>query len=358
MNLVHLEVQNVRILRDVSLTLAGGLNAFVGPNGAGKTSLLEAVHVLATGHSFRTRRLGELVRRDTDWLRVRGEVAWDEGSRSWIGVEKQPDGLRVRVGGEDVRSASSLARQLPAVVVSPDSQRLLTDGANLRRQLIDWALFHVEPAYFDHHRRFRRVLRQRNAALRDGVSPDRLDAWDREMAELGEQLHTLRARHMETLIPAFGETLSQLMTVVVEIAYQAGWRGGQTLAEALAAVRDTDRERGFTSVGPHRGDLQFRVAGGPAQQTLSRGEAKLFVVGLLLAQGEYLVARQGRVPLVLVDDLASELDGDSRGRFFERLRVLGAQTLVTTVDQELLQPGDGTPMKVFHVERGQTAEVI
>ena len=358
MNLVHLEVQNLRVLQQVSVALAAGINAFIGVNGAGKTSLLEAVHVLATGRSFRTRRLGELIRRESPWLRVRGEVEWEEGLREWVGLEKQGDALRVRIGGEEVRSASVLARRLPVVVVSPDSQRLLTDGAYLRRQLIDWSLFHVEPSYFDVHQRFRRALRQRNAALREGVSAARLQSWDRELAEQGEALHGLRATHMQSLIPAFGESLSTLMAVPVDITYHAGWRKDQSLEKALGGARETDRDRGFTSVGPQRGDLRFQVSGTPAQHVLSRGEGKLFVVGMLLAQAEYLMACQGKRPLVLVDDLASELDAESRGQFFSRLGALEAQTLVTTVDEKLLEEGAEQPMKMFHVERGQATEVI
>jgi DNA replication and repair protein RecF len=356
MRLGQLEVRNIRVLAELECTPGPGLNVFVGPNGSGKTSLLEAIHLLGSGRSFRTHRLGELIRRGTSWLRARGELHSDDGAARAVGVEKGPEGLRIRVAGEAVRSASDLARQLPVAVITPDSQRLLTDGAELRRQLMDWALFHVEPAYLGALQRYRRALRQRNAALREGALA--LSAWDQELAEAGEHLHGLRDRFLGGVLPFYAEALENLVPMAVDIGYRAGWDTAVGLRAALEAALGTDRMRGFTGVGPHRADLRFRVEGAPASQVLSRGEGKLFVVGLVLAQGRFLYDRQGRRPLVLVDDLASELDEDSRGRFFAQLQALGAQSFVTTVSRNLVETAAPEGLQVFHVERGKPLKMV
>lgn len=358
MRLDHLEVRNVRVLSSVDVAPGAGLNVFEGANGSGKTSLLEAIHLLGSGRSFRTHRLTELVARGESGLLSRGEVRGEDGAVVSVGVEKRPQGLRIRVAGETVRSASDLARRLPLVVITPDSQRLLTDGAVLRRQLMDWALFHVEPTYLDVVQRYRRALRQRNAALREGVGPGALAPWDQEVAEAGEALHRQRDRFLESILPVYAEALADLLSMEVAIRYQPGWDRGQALAEALVGHGPRDRARGFTSVGPHRADLRFFTDGVPLHQVLSRGEGKLFVVGLVLAQGRFLQTTQGRHPIVLVDDLASELDGDSRARFFRQLRALGAQIFVTTVSRDLVDTADWKGLRVFHVERGKPLKMV
>jgi DNA replication and repair protein RecF len=273
-------------------------------------------------------------------------------------VEKGPEGLRIRLEGEAIRSASELARRLPLVVITPDSQRLLTDGAVLRRQLVDWALFHVEPGYLSVLHRYRRALRQRNAALRGGAGTSALSAWDQELGEAGEALHGQRDRFLSSILPVYAESLESLIPMAVDIRYQAGWDTTKGLTQALGAGISADRARGFTGLGPHRADLRFSIGGTAAQQLLSRGEGKLFVVGLVLAQARFLSEWQGRRPLVLVDDLASELDVDSRGRFFGQLQALGAQSFVTTVSRDLVESVGQGDIRVFHVERGEPLEVV
>ena len=358
MRLDHLELRHVRILSALECTPGEGLNVFVGANGSGKTSLLEAIHLLGSGRSFRTHRLAELVTRGESSLMARGEVRAEDGSSQSVGVEKSPEGLRIRVAGDEVHNASELARRLPLAVITPDSQRLLTDGAILRRQLMDWALFHVEPTYLSVLQRYRRALRQRNAALKEGAGPGALAPWNHEVGEAGEALHGQRERFLEEILPVYAETLGNLITLPVDIRYQAGWDTDMGLSEALAASTHGDRARGFTRVGPHRADLRFASDGTLVQQVLSRGEGKLFVVGLVLAQARFLLGIQGRRPIVLVDELASELDESSRRRLFRQLQALGAQIFVSTVSRDLVETADWEGLRVFHVERGEPLKMV
>jgi DNA replication and repair protein RecF len=358
MRLDRLEVRNIRILSAVECCPGEGLNVFVGANGSGKTSILEGIHLLGSGRSFRTHRLTELISRGESWLRVRGDICGEDGGVESVGVEKDAQGLRIRMAGDAIRNASQLARRLPLVVITPDSQRLLTDGAILRRQLMDWALFHVEPTYLGVLQRYRRALRQRNAALRDGAAAGALAPWDQEVGEAGEALHGLRERFLEGILPVYADSLGSLLSMSLDIGYQPGWDTATGLGEALEGAVDHDRARGFTGRGPHRADLRFSTHGSPVHQVLSRGESKLFVVGLVLAQARFLHDLQGRRPIVLVDDLASELDEDSRGRFFSQLRGLGAQIFVSTVSRDLLETTDWEGLRVFHVERGKALKMV
>jgi len=358
MHLAVLDVRNLRVVREARLEPAPGLNVLVGANGSGKTSFLEAAYVLGTARSFRTRRLAELVSRDAEDLRVRGELARVEVGCEAVGVEKTSSGLRIRLGGEEIRSASALARRVPVLAITPETQRVLTDGATLRRGVMDWSLFHVEPGYLAALQRFRRALRQRNAALQSERSAADLAPWDEALAKAGEELHALRERCLTDIFPVFGEVLGGLLDLPVEIRYERGWKGEIDLATALHTALATDMERGFTGVGPHRADLAFRIDKVPARQVLSRGEGKLFVGALLLAQARHLAERRGAPPLLMVDDLASELDMGSRERLFAGLEALGAQTFVTTVSRDLVEGPAWGDARTFHVEHGSAREMV
>lgn len=358
MQLLHLEVRDLRCVRALTLEPSPGLNVILGANGSGKTSLLEALHVLGTGRSFRTSGLADLVAREGRDLSVFGRLREPGGQELRIGVERGPGGTRIRMDGGEVRSASRLARSLPLVLITPDSQRLLSDGSPLRRRLLDWMLFHVEPDYHGWLERYRRTLRQRNTALREGGAGGSLAPWERELARLGEQLHACRARHMAEVGEILAATVARVAGTEVQVAYERGWEADRPLEQVLADSRAADLARGYTGRGAHRADLRFRVRGSAAQHVLSRGEGKLFVVAVLLSQLRYLGARLGRRPLLLVDDLASELDAQSRRRFLAEAQATGAQVFVTAVSAELVETGSWSDLRLFHVERGALAKVV
>ena len=358
MRLRRLEMRDIRVLQRVTLEPAQGFNLLVGPNGSGKTSVLEAVYLLGSGRSFRTRPVREVIARGQAELYVFGEVRLEDGRLETLGIEKGSLESRIRVSGESVRAASTLARTLPLVLLTPDTQRLLTDGADLRRRVVDWALFHVEPAYHELLQHYRRAVRQRNQALREGASPSRLAPWTREVAEFGSRLHDHRARYLGNVLQDVGETVESVLGARVEITYEPGWTAERLLADALAASLTEDRARGFTGVGPHRADLVFTVGGRPAQHVLSRGESKLFVASVMLGQVRYLAGRCGKLPIALVDDLASELDTASRTRFLEAVRATGAQAFLTALTEDAVVLPSGTENALFHVERGGVTKMV
>lgn len=358
MHLRRLEVRDLRILRRVALEPSQGFNVIVGGNGSGKTSLLEAIYLLGSGRSFRTRPVREIITRGSDVLYVFGELLSDDRLTEVLGIEKGPLETRIRLCGEPVRAASLLARALPLVVVTPDTQRLLSDGAELRRRLVDWALFHVEPGYHGVLQQYRRAVRQRNVALREGWSDARLKPWTREAAALGTRLHASRGAYLKEVLQDLGRTVETLLGVRVDITYEPGWDEREALAEVLAASLGQDRAQGFTGAGPHRADLRFTLEGSPAQHVLSRGEGKLFVAAVMLGQVRYLARRSGKTPVALVDDFASELDEASRARFLAALGETGAQVFVTALTPEAVIPPGGADGALFHVERGAVTQMV
>ena len=358
MHVAVLEVRSLRILADVKAEFSPGLNLIVGPNGSGKSSLLEAVHILGSGRSFRSHRLRDVIAHGESSLRVVGRVAGKDGATVTIGVEHTPTGSRLRRNGADVRVTSELAASLPSVVVTPESYRLITDGADLRRRIIDRLLFHVEPGYLEHYQRYRRALRQRNAAIRDDIPEEEFGGWDTELATAGEQLTDLRMRYLERALPGMEDTVAKLVGMPISIRFHRGWDSTVSLEQVYARSLPSDRLRGYTQAGPHRADLRFAVGGHPAQHTLSRGETKLFVTAVSVAQVRDLAMTLGYPPVVLVDDLSSELDADGAGRCLTELKATGAQLFLTAIPGH--EPADGVVegARTFHVERGCLAEVV
>ncbi len=360
MRLRELIVRNLRVLEDVQVAMDADLVVLAGANGSGKTSVLEAIHLLGTGRSFRSRGVQDVVRRDSDGLLVRGQLVEGAGQLTRMGVERsRRGGVRFRVDGQDVRAASTLARLLPLVLVRPDGQRLLTDGAEGRRRLLDWLMFHVEPGYHDAHLRYRRALRQRNAMLREPrASQQEREAWCAEMAQTAGVLEGLRKRCLEITLPMLEEALMGLSPLPVTLGYEPGWDTSAALQDRLLETWDRDVARGYSGLGPHRADLVLRVHGRPAQHVVSRGEGKLLVVAVQVAFARVLAERVPRRPLVLVDELASELDAESRSRFTAALADLGMQTFVTAVSAELVQTAGWERVAVLHVDQGKVSPML
>ena len=299
----------------------------------------------------------EMVRRGADGFRVRGSI-YRETDVHRLGLELGNAGLSIRCDGQTLRAASALARKLPLVLLTPDSQRLITEGASLRRQLLDWCLFHVEPGFLPAYQRFRRTLKQRNAALRAQESERVVRSWDEELIKSGETVNDQRVRYVQLFLPTLNATVSRLLPFEVSLEYRPGWSTDRSLEEALDESLSSDMARGFTQVGPQRCDLAFMLDGIAARKLMSRGEAKVFVAGIILAQATHLVETMDLKPVILVDEMASELDEESRQRVFAELAHLDSQTFVTTVSRGLVDNGAWPPDAVFHVERGVTRAVV
>ncbi len=360
MYLSALSVRHFRSLSHVELALGPAFNLFTGPNGAGKTSLLEAVHCLAQGKSFLPVPPQRLVQHGRERLLVRATVQVAGGGPHRLGLERGSGAVRRVLDGRHDPPQAALAARLPLLVLVPDSVQLVSGPPSGRRALLDWGLFYARPDFLPTWRRYRLALRQRNALLRT-ARPDwaALAGWERVLAEAGERLHRWRAQHAADLAQGLAQVAGELaLPQPVELHYGGGWPDGLSLAEALARGRTADRQRGFTRHGPHRGDLLLRVAGRPAAQHLSRGQQRILVILLRLAQARFHVEHTGRPPVFLVDDLAAELDRDNHARMVAALVAAGVQCLVTGTGIQSPPDLPGERLRRFHVEQGQVREVV
>lgn len=360
MYLTRLDIAGLRSLDRVSLAPGPGLNLLTGPNGAGKTSVLEALHLMAYGRSFRGRVRDGLIRSGAGAIEV--FVEWHEpgpGRSRKAGLRHSGQSWEGRLDGAAVSHLGELCASLAVVTFEPGSHVLVMGGGESRRRLLDWGLFHVEPGFLPLWRRHARALRQRNALLKARARDSELDAWDHELAEAGEPITRARQQYLEQLQPHLQAAAADLLPAAggATTVFLPGWRRDElTLADALLLSRDRDRFAGFTSLGPHRADWRIDYTAFPGREALSRGQAKLTALAILLAQAELHAGHRGEWPVVALDDLASELDRAHQRRVLERLLASGAQVFITGTEPPPALRGLAAPVSLFHVEQGRVQD--
>lgn len=352
----RLEVSNFRNLQQVTLEPGPAINLIEGPNGSGKTSLLEAIHVAGVGRSFLTHHRQVLIRQgcpETTVFVARHVQEREErtGVRFSVGGEWE-----FRRDGERIDTRAALAQGKPLAVITPESHALVEGGPKERRSFIDWALFHVEQDFLDVWRRYQRALRQRNVCLAQGAAE--ASAWIPVLLETGLRIDAVRRDWVERLAAVLAASpLMGSLSGAVRLDYERGWLKDHSLGEALERDAERDRRDGVTHSGPHRGEMRIRVDNRAASDVLSRGQEKLLVCGLWLAQLVLVRELTGQPPVVLLDDLPSELDERNRGELLKALFGLGAQVFVTTTDRALT-PAPFPGGRLFHVEQGRITTVV
>jgi DNA replication and repair protein RecF len=318
---------------DVALA-PDALTVVVGGNGQGKTNLIEAVAYLATLSSFRGAPPEALVRTGAASAVVRAEGR-REGRRLLLEAEINPSGRsRTLVNHQPLRRAADLLGALRVTLFSPDDLDLVKGGPSGRRRYLDDALTALHPRNAAVRADAERVLRQRNALLKqcrgrlDPSASATLDVWDAKWADTGEALATARAELVAAVEVPIGKAYDQVAGAPADVgvAYERSWAG--PLAAALAAARDDDVRRGLTTVGPHRDELRLAIGGAPARTHASQGEQRSLALALRLAVHAAVAEAVGETPVLLLDDVFSELDPDRSAALVAHLP--DGQALLTT----------------------------
>jgi DNA replication and repair protein RecF len=349
----RLKITDVRCLSEVELSLDPTRNYIYGANGAGKTTILEAVFLLGRGRSFRTRQLRRLVRHGRTGLAVYGEVEQGDRLRR-LGVALQSGRLEKKIDGEAAAGTASLVEILPLHTIDPSVHELIQGGPSERRRFLDWGVFHVEHGYLDAWRRYRRVLGQRNAALKAGGRPSEIATWSAALAEAGEVVDRGRATYVAQLAPELAERGRAVLGRPLALSYERGWLVDMPLEAALRAAEPRDRLLGNTELGPHRADLGILLDSERVQGQASRGQQKLAASALVISQASVFSRVRGRSTL-LVDDPAAELDSAALERLMAALETVDAQLILTALSTSQLKSTKDS--SVFHVEHGEVREL-
>ena len=340
---------NFRCLEKAELEFGPRFNLIHGANASGKTSLLEALAYLGRGKSFRGASTANLTRHGEAEFLLFGEVEHGSG-RKTMGVRNGREGLEVRVGGEPASSAAALAETLPLQVIDPEVHNLIAGGPELRRRFLDWVAFHVEQDHINVWRRFRRALKQRNAALKSCSSAATIRSWNAEFLGLAGELDASRRRVLDLTLDSLLEQGMALLQTELHFEYRPGWSADKTLDEALESGIDRDLSMGATQFGPHRADIKVSYDERQARKLVSRGQQKLLASAMILAATETAQAALERPLLLLLDDPAAELDGESIDRLMGAVAALGSQVVATSLDAGALRFPESPSM--FHVEQG------
>ncbi len=350
-----LSVTAVRNIEGLDFEPIPTVNILHGENGSGKTSILESIHLLASGRSFRTSKLEPLINSEQEQAVVFARL----GDGKEIGLSKsrrQKHQLKFRA--EKQSNWENIARELPCQILDSNSFLLLEGGPKSRRQFLDWGVFHVEHSFVENWRRTKKSIANRNLLLKHRT-PDlrQIAAWDSELCLAAGEVDKAREQYFKAFLPLFLELYGKMNGAEVdslEVDYDRGWDTDTDLADVLVDNRSIDMRYGATQSGPHRADLNFRIGRSRAVDILSRGQQKILVSTMKIAQGLLLSQALDRNCIFLVDDLPSELDRDNRTAILSQLVSMGGQIFITCVEiSGILDSLVGEPkLATFHVERG------
>lgn len=354
----------MRNLLSLHIEPHSGINFIVGANGSGKTSLLEAISLLSRGRSFRTPQIRKVISREHRDLTVFGQVSEDgDAVPHRIGIRRTVSGETLaKIDGERKDRLSDLALMLPTVDIESSSFELVDGGPSVRRELLDWGLFHVEHRFLDVWKRYRVALDQRNALLRAGDGPalrQSLPYWDLQLAEYGHALDLLRQDYFwkfSSALSALADRYLGLTSIAVQ--YHPGWNQPQypSLADCLQQNRGAELDKGRSLYGPHRADMEIRWEGQPARDICSRGQKKLVIYAVRLTQVIMYQQVKGSSPILLMDDLPAELDKSNIERVSRFLCDYPCQSFITAIDKDIRDSGLLSIFgshRMFHVEHGQ-----
>lgn len=337
-----LRVQNVRTHEDFSHALSPDVTLITGSNGSGKTSLIEALIVGLNGTSFKGTD-SELLRYEAPWWRI--DIASDTDERTIKFDPSRTSGRKQFVIDDKTSYRLPAARKYPVVLFEPDDLRLLGGSPSRRRQFIDRFISQVDPHYGQALRKYDRALRQRNSLLkRAHVSHDDLFVWDIALGEYGAAIIEARIRYIERLNSELNTTYNAIANTsdIVSVHYSHTVIGDvkQRIVSELHAHAERDKLFGFTSVGPHRHDVIFKFNSMPALSVASRGEVRSVVLALKFLEVDIITSATGQQPLVLLDDVFSELDSDRQThlttKFSDKQIVMTSASSTATLDSALV----------------------
>lgn len=343
--------ENLRLYPQFRIEPNPSLNLIIGANAAGKTSLLEALFTGARGRSFRAASLAEVCgARGQGWHVFMETMEADDHHR--IGLGWSREGVRLHLDEDRHARVEDVVRAVPMQLIDPLAHRLLDEGPTYRRSFVDWGVFHVEHRFLDCWRRYQRSLRQRNRALREKAPARAVRAWDEELSHSGEELNRMRQSHLEASSEGLKNWCQRLLdTEAVRCEWQRGWPADGSLHQTLERNLEQHQRLGTTVQGPHRAEMRITLAQSRAKGRVSRGQQKLLIAAMVLAQSEVLAASSATWPILLLDDFASELAADFQQRLAWALQQYPGQKFITAFEVPSAFRS-GSPMEVFHVEHG------
>ena len=360
MSVVKLTTQHFRNLTPATTEFHADLNFIIGDNGSGKSSILESIFYLGHGKSFRNAKLDNLV----TFEQTQFVVSVEDNQQQRFGIKRdiQSGVSEIKINGERANKMSDLAINIAVQVITPESFKLFFGGPKERRKFFDLGMFHVKHSFGKVWRDFSKLLKHRNALLKNFKSKADFDYWDGQLIQLSETIAELRREYFEQLSEELGAWLNVLLPELVDdikVQYYQGWPNKKSLSDVFEANFERDCQMGFSQYGAQKFDVRFLIGGKAIDLKLSRGQQKLFLLALTFAQTKLIEKVERLKPILLIDDFGAELDVNSRTALMNALNKIDCQSIITAIDEFSLQPmlQQEQQFKMFHVKHGEILEI-
>jgi DNA replication and repair protein RecF len=337
--------------------LSARTTVFFGANGQGKTNFLEACYLLCTLRPLRAQKLSELVRLGSpEPAKVAGQFELAGGLRK-VELELSSQGRNALLDGKRITDTDEIFGGLATVAFTPDDLAVVKLGPEGRRRLLDRAVQNRIPSHVSDARDYLKALRSRNHLLRQRSDPALLESFDEPLAKIGTRIRQRRLQVLEELKPHATKAFEEVARGESALQLRYVESGGDNLAEALMQRRERDQERGYTSAGPHADDLSFSLGEKSARLYASQGQTRAIVLAFKIGEIENLRAMQGRAPLLLLDDVSSELDPERSSYLMAYLAALKGQVVLTCTDPRILTNGLDSEALFRRVSKGSIEPV-
>lgn len=363
MSITSVYLKHFRNLKEQRFNLNPRINFIVGDNGSGKSSILESIFFVGHGKSFRTSK-SELIchfEQEAFFLNVSNL----QGSNFGVSKNKSDLNFVMKKDGDRIHKLSDLASNFAIQIVTPESFKLFFGGAKERRRFLELGLFHVEHEFKYVWKKFFKLHKQRNAVLKSRADKQTYEYWTTEFVEASIELSNVRQAYSNKLAGELSDWLSLLLPEVTDrfsLNFYQGWSQSRELIDVLYSQQDKEYKQGYCVAGAHKFDLKFLIDGQPLELKLSRGQQKLFLLALTLAQTKLIEKVKQVKPILLIDDFGAELDVSSRSKFNKALALLNGQIVISAIDFEAVKPVKDNIIKeenytMFHVEHGEILEI-
>lgn len=375
MSLDLLKITNARNLKEYSLIPHRSYTILYGNNGVGKTTILESIYLLLRSRIFRSANYKSFINNNSSFCTVFSKFSHtNDGSLSssfTLGISRSKDHPQpvLHLNSQKVNSLSSISNLVILALITPESFNLLDAGPAIRRKFLDWGVFHVEPSFLLQWKSYKKILANRNALLKNSVRQfsgtsrklssellQNLEIWDSQLVTYNNSIDLFRSRQVDNIKPCFKKFLSLFSDELCEnitIKYSQGWSNGISYKEYLKNKIREDLSAGYTRYGTHRSELTFTYKHLAAKDVLSRGQKKIIIICLILAQFNYLIQHEktSEQNLLLLDDIDSELDKNNLEILFNILKLINSQVILTTTNNEKFYFLDKNDYNLFHVKQ-------
>ncbi len=333
MYIAKLQLQNFRNIQSQSYDFNRDMNFIIGKNGSGKTSILESIYYLSHSRSFKSSQLNRIINHDADEFVVFTKAF--NYDNITISLSRKTNGNNIsKLNYEIQNNHTEITRILPIQLINPEAFNVINSGAQQRCKILDWGSFYLDKTFLKIWQQTKYLVKQRNSALKQNYPYSYIQGIDNKLNEFGNILDTKRAEYFTKLAPKIYEILAQFNTdIKVDISYYRGWKNDKNLIEVLTEAYDNDNRYNITKHGPHKADIVMTINGKPVQDILSRGQQKILICAIKLAQGELHNVENENRCIYLVDDITSELDSIYTTTLFAYLQKLKSQVFVSTTDK-------------------------